>query len=295
MTATTASPRPGIWRAISSLALVRLVVMGVVLLAAYVAAQVGMIIVGKHVSTALITLAVALIPTLALLALYVGLVRLFERRAATELAVGPGVGWAGLGVLIGLVLFVATYLVLLGLGVASWQGVVGVSGLAPAAAATLVTAVGEELVFRGVVFRVLEDSLGTLLALALSAALFGLLHAGNPGATPVSTAAIALEAGVLLGAAYSASRNLWLPIGLHFGWNFTEGGVFGATVSGHGSHGLVSAPLSAKAPILLSGGAFGPEASAVAVAVCLAASLVLAVAAVRAGRWKPVSFRMRLP
>jgi membrane protease YdiL (CAAX protease family) len=70
------------------------------------------------------------------------------------------------------------------------------------------------------------------IALLVSAAVFGRVHAGNPGASWVSSLSIALESGVLLGLAYAATRSLWLPIGLHFGWNFTAGGIFGAAVSG---------------------------------------------------------------
>src|SRR5262249_39839900 len=114
---------------------------------------------------------------------------------------------------------------------------------------------------------------------------FGLLHAANPGATVVSTVAIALEAGALLGMAYAASRSLWLPIGLHFGWNFTEGGLFGAAVSGGHSQGVINSTIAG--PALVTGGLFGPEASVIAVAVCLFATVVLSVSAVRRGRWRP--------
>ena len=62
----------------------------------------------------------------------------------------------------------------------------------------------------------------------MSFTFFGLIHAANKGATLESTLAIALEAGILLAASYILTRSLWLPIGLHFGWNFTEGGIFGA-------------------------------------------------------------------
>ena len=297
MTASGAPARPGLWRRLSRLAVVRLVLMTVALLGADIALQIGCLMLANRLPKAqvdVLPLGGAVVSALVMLALYAGLVRLFERRKASELALGPGAGWAALGVAIGFGLFCATYAVFLILGLASWQGVRGAAGIGPAVVTAIVAAIGEEIIFRGVVFRVIEDSLGTWLAIAISAALFGLLHAANPGATPVSTAAIVLEAGVLLGVAYSFSRNLWLPIGLHFGWNFTEGGVFGAAVSGRSYHGLVSAPLSAKAPELMTGGAFGPEASVVAVGVCLAGALVLGLAAAGAGRWKPVSFRMSL-
>lgn len=118
----------------------------------------------------------------------------------------------------------------------------------------------------------------------VSAALFGLLHALNPGATATSTAAIALEAGILLAAAYAVTRNLWFPIGLHLGWNFTEGGIFGvAVLGGPAAKGIFSVSLAG--PRLLTGGRFGPEASLMAIAVCLAAAAVLLILTVRNGGW----------
>ena len=107
----------------------------------------------------------------------------------------------------------------------------------------------------------------------------------------VRTAAIALEAGVLLAASFAVSRNLWLPIGMHFGWNFTEGGVFGASVSGSGK-GIAKVSLSG--PYLMTGGAFGPEAPVVAVAVCLLAAFALIALTIRKGRWVPLSYHMIL-
>jgi hypothetical protein len=114
--------------------------------------------------------------------------------------------------------------------------------------------------------------------------LFGAAHGLNTGATPIGVLAIGLEAGVLLGVAYSASRSLWLPIGMHFGWNFTEGGLFGTTVSGGQSHGLVSVTLDG--PVQLTGGSFGPEASIIAIAVCLIAATILGLYSLRRGHWR---------
>ena len=106
---------------------------------------------------------------------------------------------------------------------------------------------------------------------------------GQPGATVVSTLAIALEAGVLLAAAFMLTRRLWMAIGLHAAWNFTEGGVFGASVSGGTPYGLLRSRFTG-AP-LLSGGAFGPEASIVAVVLCLSAGIAFCVYARRRGRF----------
>ena len=225
-----------------------------------------------------------------LLVIYWLLVRVVEQRPAAE--VNFQWTFVGLGMAMGFILFSTVYLVLGLLHVATWGGFLGFDALPSACAMALTTAVGEELLFRGVMLRTLEDAFGSTAALMLTAVLFGALHAGNPSATYLSTSAIALEAGVLLAAAYFWSRNLWLPIGLHLAWNLTEGGLFGAAVSGSAARGVVSVPLSATASVALTGGDFGPEASAVAVLVCLAAAGAFIVRAKVAGRWQPWRFRM---
>jgi hypothetical protein len=274
-------------------AAMRLLVMFVVMAATLTGGQIVRHQFGGSHRPAVLDIAVTLILCAATLGIYIGLVRLFERRAAAELT--PGWRWAGLGALIGFCIFCAVYGVLGLMGVASWAGFQGLAGVSPALMVAAMAGVAEELAVRGVLFRVIEDSLGTSLALVASAIIFGLLHAVNPGATPISTTAIALEAGVTLAAAYAWSRNLWLPIGLHIAWNFTEGGVFGAAVSGGAAHGsLMAVNLSPRASALLTGGAFGPEASLVAVALCLAVAAVFIIGAVRAGHWRPASFRMLL-
>jgi len=277
------------------LALVRLLAFGVVLLAAYIGLQLLPLVLPvafRHAFLDQVRVGSAIVLSAAMLALYVGLVRLLEGRPCDELAVRAAAPLAALGVALGAGLFVLTILLLRASHAATWGGSAGSSGLAQAGALALASAVGEELIFRGGLFRILEESLGSALAMTLSGALFGLLHALNPGATLVSSTAIALEAGVLLAATYALTRSLWAPIGLHFGWNFTEGGVFGAAVSGGQAHGLFKVALAG--PPWLTGGAFGPEASVVAVGVSLAASALLIALAVRAGRWRRLRFRMTL-
>lgn len=274
---------------------VRLLVFPVVLIAAYIGLQMARAaIVPRAPGPAhdLLSLACAAGLALGMFAVYALLVRGLEARAPRE--IGPATAAPNLvaGVALGAGLFVCVYIVLALMGVVRIEGLTGQPGVWVAMAGALAAAVGEELAIRGGLFRVVEDMAGTLSAVLVSAIIFGLLHAANPGASLVSSAAIALEAGVLLGLAYALTRSLWLPIGLHFGWNFTEGGVFGAAVSGGQSHGLVRATLAG--PDLLTGGAFGPEASVVAVGLSLLLSLVLAILAVRRGHWKPLTFRLRL-
>ena len=143
------------------------------------------------------------------------------------------------------------------------------------------TAVIEEILLRGIVFRITESALGTWIALVLSSMLFGLLHLMNPQATLQGAVAIIFEAGVLLGAAYVLTRRLWLPIGIHAGWNFTQGGIFGVAVSGHRSEGVLEGTLTG--PEWLSGGSFGAEASVVAVVLGIALGTALVVMARRRG------------
>jgi len=148
-------------------------------------------------------------------------------------------------------------------------------------------AVFEELLFRGVLFRLVEEWLGTWIALAVSALIFGAAHAFNTGATWVSTLAIALEAGVLLGSAFVITKNLWFPIGVHFAWNFFEGPVYGTQVSGHMFlTSLLSAHMAG--PAWVTGGAFGPEAGVPAIATSLVASIALLVFASRRALIVPI-------
>jgi membrane protease YdiL (CAAX protease family) len=130
-----------------------------------------------------------------------------------------------------------------------------------------------------VVVRILAEWLGSWAALGISAALFGCLHAGNAGASVGSTLAIAVEAGVLLGAAYLASGRLWLPIALHAGWNLAQSGLLGVQRPGHSAHGAWSSRFTG--PTLLTGGDWGPEISIIAVALCLAAAVALLAVARR--------------
>jgi membrane protease YdiL (CAAX protease family) len=100
----------------------------------------------------------------------------------------------------------------------------------------------------------------------ISSAFFGALHLGNPNAIWVSAAGIFL-AGVFLAYSYLRTRQLWLPIGLHIGWNFFEGVVFGFPVSGSESYALIRT--SVDGPVLWTGGLFGPEAGLVVIPALL--------------------------
>lgn len=208
-------------------------------------------------------------------ATYASYVRLTERRPVLELSGRGALAQIAGGFAIGLALFA----IVIGLLALTGHYHVRGSGNPLALLSGLVFwfsgAVMEELLFRGFVFRITRNVFGTWIAVAVSALLFGALHAANPGASVFSSIAIALEAGVLLALAYAATNRLWLPIGIHAGWNYAEGTIFGTAVSG----GTVKSTLlhgALTGNTLLTGGAFGAEASVIAVLVCLAASAILA-------------------
>ncbi|MET9565719.1 MULTISPECIES: CPBP family intramembrane glutamic endopeptidase [Streptomyces] len=213
-----------------------------------------------------------------------------ERRPVTELALEEAPAALGRGTLIGVALFGAVIVNLFTSGhykadgIDSVTGAVGLLGFMAAAAVT------EELIFRGVLFRIAEERIGTWIALVLTGTLFGLSHLLNPHATPWGAAAIAVEAGGMLTAAYVATRSLWLPIGLHFGWNFAASGIFSTEVSGNDTPpGLLDSSMSG--PSLLTGGDFGPEGSVYSVLFCVLATVAFMWLAHRRGHVVPRSGR----
>jgi membrane protease YdiL (CAAX protease family) len=194
--------------------------------------------------------------------------------------------WSGLlrGMVIGAGLFVVLMLVIAMFG--GWQDIAWGSfgGFLATAGTTASVAVIEELLFRGILFRIMEEHLGTVITLAASSILFGLTHLVNVNATLWGTISIGLTGGTMTAAAYVATRSLWLPIGLHFAWNFTHSGIFGVALSGsdEAPHGLFHTTLSG--PTVLTGGTFGPEASLMALLVCLVPTILLLRRAARTGR-----------
>ena len=232
---------------------------------------------------ALATLSLQLLP--ALIA-YLIVVKLIEQRRVRELSVRnlPTFGLGGL--LIGALLFSLVVGVLWLLGVYHVTGTnAHVDWLPQVLVAGIGAGIGEEIIARGVLFRIVEEGLDTWSALAISALFFGGAHIFNPGATLWSSAAISIEAGVMLGLLYHVTRSLWACIGLHAAWNVMQGTIYGIPVSGGAVDGwLVS---NRTGPVWLSGGVFGAEASVVALAVCSLLSLTLLAVALRRGSIVP--------
>jgi len=221
------------------------------------------------------TLLSVLIVAIIVLSVYINLYRYYEKRKISEFSTGKLVKYLSTGILLGFVLQSLTIVVIYlnkGLLIIS---VNSMAYLIPSL--TMVTAaIFEEVLFRGIIFRITEEKLGSYIALAISAIIFGAIHLVNPNSTLVSGLAVAIEAGLLLGAAYIYTRNLWFPIAIHFAWNFTQSGIYGASTSGHAiTKSLLTTKIGGSP--MISGGQFGPEGSVQALIFCLTATIILLV------------------
>jgi membrane protease YdiL (CAAX protease family) len=218
--------------------------------------------------------------------------RWIERCGLTEFKGTGGLKEFAGGVGLGLLLFSAVMALLWAAGAYHPTGWQMTSAMGSGVIGVLAGAILEEVLFRGFLFRLVEVVAGTWWAVVLTSALFGVAHVFNPGASVASSAAVAIEAGVLLGAAYALTGRLWFPIGLHAAWNFAEGYVIGMTVSGfEAKKAMISGTL--EGPAILTGGVFGPEASVIAVVVCFSAALIILWRMVRSGRVQPPAWRLR--
>lgn len=246
----------------------------------------GSLAVAAVKSNASLVLVVGPVAAVAMIATYAWVVRRTEGRAAVELALVGAVAPIARGLLMGTTMFAAAILAIALHGGYQVHGIGSVSGAVGILGFMTAVAVAEELVFRGVLFRILEERAGTWIAMLATGALFGVMHLLNPDATLWGAAAISIEAGFMLAACYAATRTLWVPIGLHLGWNVAAGGIFSVVVSGNGeSTGLLDATTSG--PALVSGGAFGPEGSIYAVAAGVAVTVVFLWIAHRRGTLVP--------
>lgn len=228
-----------------------------------------------------ISLALTLVMGLLAILVYKLTLTYLARRSTPEIARQRAGIEALLGVLTGTIFIAGSVFIIMALGGYSFQWASSASVgsvLTSSIGAALGAAIVEELIFRGLVFQAIDRFGGKPLALAVTSLFFGIAHLGNTGATLWSSFAIALEAGVLLGAAFLWRRNLWFAMGLHFSWNAIEE-LLGIPVSGHSSAGLFTVEVNGAA--LLTGGDFGLEGSIVPVVVSLLISIPMLIGAAR--------------
>jgi hypothetical protein len=232
------------------------------------------------------------LPIAAVLSMWLA-ARFLDRRPFADFGLHLNARWwldLSFGLLLGAVLMGSIFLAELSAG---WLRITGsfqtVSPAAPFGLAileplVLFVCVGiyEEMLVRGYLLRNLAEGwrfprIGArgalLLAWLASSLLFGLLHAGNPNATLISTLNISLG-GLFLGLGYVLTGELAIPIGVHITWNFFQGNVFGFPVSGGTLSRASFISIEQGGPPLWTGGAFGPEAGLVGVLAMLVGSLL---------------------
>jgi len=221
---------------------------------------------------------------------YLGYAIFIEKRTVSELAL-PGMGREfGIGLLIGASLYAACELILMALSIYRVDGLNPLSFMIPAIAMAVSSSVYEELLFRGVLFGAVEKWFGSWAALVVSSLVFGLTHLINPQGTLEGALFIAVEAGILLAAAYMLTRRLWLSIGFHMAWNYTQSAIFSGIVSGNeAQQGLIRS--TTNGPTWLTGGNFGVESSVIALILCTTTGIVMLVMAEKRGKIVPPAWK----
>jgi membrane protease YdiL (CAAX protease family) len=208
--------------------------------------------------------------------------RVVEKRPAVEMSARGSVSETGLGFLLGagIMTFMVALLWVLSYyridSVGSWEVILHALvtfGLA---------ALGEEIIFRAILFRHIEELGGTWGAIVFTGLLFGFAHIGNANATAWTSVAIALQS-LIVSSCWVLTRRLWLVWGLHVGWNYFQGTIFGVNVSGE--TGFDSLVVSVRSgPDWLTGGDFGIEGSYVSIAICIVVGVLLIMRAAGAGQ-----------
>ncbi len=249
------------------------ILVGMVALAQWLA---GMALQYLEIETALRKLIIGIVGASVSVSIYILLFRFYENRNVSELSTkGLGRNLA-YGILLGAILQSLTIFVIYMYGGFTIVTINPVSFVLPSLTMAFTAAIFEEILVRGIIFRILEEKLGSYIALFISAVIFGALHLGNPNSSIAAAVGLALQAGLFLAAAFIFTRNLWFPIAIHFAWNFAQAGIFGASVSGNAiSRSLFTTNI--EGADWYTGGAFGPEGSIQATVFCLIATMGLMV------------------
>ena len=211
---------------------------------------------------------------------YILLFRAYEKRRIDELSAGSFIHNAVVGVFTGIILQALFILIIYLGGTFLIVNINPVSILVSPFAFALTAGFVAEIILIGIVFRLLEEQIGTVIALLLFIVLFAVLHINVKGATFVSVGATAMQAGFMLPAAYVFSRNLWLPVFIHFGWDFAEPGIFGGiNPSTSTTESLLTSKITGNS--LLTGGENGPQDSLSSLLLCLVLGLIFLLLAKR--------------
>ncbi|HEY5462770.1 MAG TPA: CPBP family intramembrane glutamic endopeptidase [Hanamia sp.] len=211
---------------------------------------------------------------------YILLFRVYEKRQIKELSASSFGKNAAIGCVSGLLLQSLFILVIYTFGIYSVVHVNPASILITSFAFALTAGFVAEILIIGVLFRLLEQQTGTAIAVTIFIILFAVLHINIKGATFVSVGATAMQAGFMLPSAYVFSRSLWLPIFLHFSWDFAEPGIFGGINPGSSiTQGLFTSKITGTQ--LITGCQTGPQDSIQSLILCLLTGVIFLLLAKR--------------
>jgi membrane protease YdiL (CAAX protease family) len=204
---------------------------------------------------------------------YILLYRKYEKRHITELSAANFIKYAVIGIITGFALQALFILIIYIAGTYSIIHINTASVLVTPFSFALTAGFVAEILIVGVVFRLMEEQTGTIVTLIFFIILFAVLHVNTKGASFVSVGATAMQAGFLLPASYVCSRSLWLPVFLHFSWDFTEPGIFGGiNASSSITQSLFTSKIAGHP--LITGGETGPQNSLQSLILCLLAGMI---------------------
>lgn len=214
------------------------------------------------------------IASAAVIVAYITFIRYSEKRVVTEFSSKGLAKNIIIGILLGVLLQCLTILVIFLNNGFEIVAINPISNMIIPFTVAFSVAIFEEILIRGIIFRIVEEKLGSFLSLLISAIIFGALHLANPNSTLFSGLCVGIEAGFLMGAAYIYKRNLWFPIAIHFAWNFMQSGFFGAITSGNQkTNSFLTTKIIGNS--LITGGEFGPEGAIQAIIFCVLAAIIL--------------------
>ncbi len=217
---------------------------------------------------------VSVVSSIIVLFVYIFLFKKYENRSITEFSFNK-IGFnLGTGILLGVLIPSLTILIIYSNNGYSVASINAVWSIVSPLKMAFSTAIILEILLRGITFRIIEEKLGSYIALIISALMLGLFHFLNPNSTVAMATGLSIQAGLLLGAAYMYSRNLWFPIAIHFGWRFIQSVIADATLSGDKISEMLMAS-KIEGFDWFTGFTFGPEGSIQAILFNVSVFLVL--------------------
>ncbi len=205
-----------------------------------------------------------------------------ERREAHEISFDKFYTELGVGILISFLMVGSMVLLLSILGYYKIVAFNPIKNLTDAFVLQMMVGFSEELLFRLVIFKLVEEFAGSWVAIAVQGLIFGFAHIANPNATLWTSIGLVLSCTLLFGGAYMLTRRIWLIMGMHWSWNFFQAGVFGMANSGTARPGWITPAIDGSTWI--TGGAWGVEASYIAVAMQFLIGLYIFRKAVEGGQ-----------